>query len=81
MLWYKFDARFPPSLRDFVFSPAFLYKFIQFEFWVKDAMGTVDHVQIAEASLGPVAANTCRSNSTSNRIISECVSSTLRYLI
>ncbi len=31
----------------FVSVLAFFYKFLLFEFWVKDAAGTVDHVQIA----------------------------------
>ncbi len=34
-----------------VFFPAFFYKFMLFEFWVKDNMGTVGQVQIAQASL------------------------------
>ncbi len=56
----------------FVFFPAFFYKFMLFEFRVKDTAGTVDHAQNASASPGPVEAYTCRSNLTSNHIIWVC---------
>ncbi len=50
-----------------VFFPAFFYKFILFEFCVKDTAGTIDH-----ASRGPVEAYTCRSKSTFSLIIWVC---------
>ncbi len=62
LISYKCDARI------FVFILAFLYKFILFEF----AAGTIDHAQIASASPDLVEAYTCRSISTSNRIIRVC---------
>ncbi len=40
----------------FVLFPAFFYKFMLFEFWVKDVAGTIDHAQIASVSLVSVEA-------------------------
>ncbi len=37
----------PRAYRIFVFVLAFFYKFMLFQFHVKDAVGTIDHVQIA----------------------------------
>ncbi len=48
------------SYRIFVFVLAFFYTFMLTEFWVKDALGTIDHAQIALASLGRAEAYTCR---------------------
>ncbi len=45
------------------FFPAFFYKFMLFEFRVKDAAGIIGHAQIAEASPGPVKVYTWRSYS------------------
>ncbi len=44
---------------------AFLYKFMQFEFQVKDARGTINNALVAHASSGLAEAGTCSSNSTS----------------
>ncbi len=55
-----------------VFFQAFFYKFMLFKFWVKDAMGTINHAHITEASPDPVKAYTCRSHPTSNRIFWVC---------
>ncbi len=37
-----------------IFLPAFFYKFMLFEFWVKDAARIMDHAQNALASPSPV---------------------------
>ncbi len=37
-----------------VFFPAFLYRFMLFEFQVKDAVRTIVHVQIVQSSPGSV---------------------------
>ncbi len=42
----------PSAYRILVFVLAIFYKFMLFEFQVKDAAGTIDHAQIAKASPG-----------------------------
>ncbi len=44
----------PRVYRISVFFPAFFCKFMQFEFQVRDAAGTIDRAQIAQASQSPV---------------------------
>ncbi len=56
-----------------VFFPAFFYRFMLFDFWVKDTTGVIDHAQTAYASLGLCEAYTCRSNSTPDCIICVCL--------
>ncbi len=46
----------PRAYGIFVFVLAFFYRFVLFLFRVKDATKTVNHAQIAWASLGPVEA-------------------------
>ncbi len=55
-----------------VFLLTFFYKFMLFEFQVKDAVGTINHAQNTEVSPVPVKAYTCKSYSTSNHIIWVC---------
>ncbi len=68
---------FPRAYGILVVLPAFLYKFM-FEFWVKDAAGTIDHVQIVSASPGRLS----RIHAGVTRLLvtlSGCVSSTFRF--
>ncbi len=44
----------PPTSRILIFFSAFFYKFMLLEFCAKDAMGIIDHAQIASASVDPV---------------------------
>ncbi len=60
------------AYRILVFLSAFFYKFMLFDFQVKDAAGIIDHAQIALASPGSAEAYTCRSYLIFNCIIWMC---------
>ncbi len=62
---------FSCAYRVFGLVLAFLYKFMLFGSGSKTAAGTTDHVQITQASPGPVKVYPCRRNLTSNHIIYE----------
>ncbi len=77
---YDFDAYYikivatttPRAYGILVCLLTFFFKFMLFEFRVKDDAETIDHMQIVKASRGPVEAYTCESKLTPSHIIEVC---------